>query len=285
MSKGYLTIAQSSGDVDYLRMAYALGLSIKITQSTVSQFAVAVTPDTVIPEKYKKVFDHIVEIPWKDHAKEDTWKINNKWKYYYMTPFDETVILDADMIFPSDISYWWDILKKRDVWATTTVKTFRGDTITSTKYREAFVSNNLPNVYTAFFYFKKNDFSLELFKMVEYIFNHWERFYYEFLDVNKPEFLSGDVAYALAMKIMGIENECCDVLNTEFPTFVHMKSKLQNEHCRYLSNNWTDNLPTYISDLFNMKIGMFRQLVPFHYTFKNWLTDDIINKLEVQYYG
>ena len=33
MSKGYIVIAQNSEDTNYLRMAYALALSLKITQS------------------------------------------------------------------------------------------------------------------------------------------------------------------------------------------------------------------------------------------------------------
>ena len=67
---------------------------------------------------------------------------------------DETVILDTDMIFPTDVSYWWDIMAERDVWATTKVRTYRGEVVTSNFYRKYFVANDLPNVYTAFFYFK-----------------------------------------------------------------------------------------------------------------------------------
>ena len=32
MSKGYITIAQNSEDIDYLEMSYALALSLKATQ-------------------------------------------------------------------------------------------------------------------------------------------------------------------------------------------------------------------------------------------------------------
>ena len=126
MSKGYIVIAQNSEDTNYLRMAYALALSLKITQSKVSNLAVCVEDKNTVPEKYKKVFDKVIEIPWKDDAVDSDWKIDNKWKYYYMTPYDETVILDADMIFPTDVSHWWDTLSQKDVWATTNIKTYRG---------------------------------------------------------------------------------------------------------------------------------------------------------------
>ena len=104
MSKGYIVIAQNSGKVDYLGQAYALAINLKLTQSTVNSIAVCVDSNTkkLITEKHKSVFDHIIDIPWEDAADGKDWKINNKWKYYYMSPFDETVILDTDMIFPVD---------------------------------------------------------------------------------------------------------------------------------------------------------------------------------------
>lgn len=280
MSKGYLILAQDTKKEDYLRMAYALALSIKNTQSKVSNVCLAtdVKPRS-IPKKYKQVFDEIVPIPWSDHAKDSKWKIENKWKYYYMTPFDETVILDADMLFPADISHWWDILQHKDVWITDKPRTFKGQIITSTKYRNAFVSNELPNVYTAFMYFKKNNLAAELYAMVEYIFNNWERFYYNYLDENRPKHLSGDVAYALAIKLLGIENECFSSY-ADVPTFVHMKGHLQGIDEKLIQEDWTKSLPTYFHNDGTFKIGNYQQIYPFHYHIKEWLTDGMIDILE-----
>ena len=282
MSKGYLILAQDSSKVklDYHRMAYALALSIKNTQSKVTNVCLATDKNIpLLSSKYHNVFDDIVEIPWGDHAKDVTWKIDNKWKYYHMTPYDETVILDADMIFTSDISDWWDILQTKDVCATTQVKTFRNEIITDDSYRKTFTSNNLPNVYTAFMYFKKTELAAELFKLTEIIFNNWERFFYDYLNETRPKHLSGDVAYALAMKILGIEDEC-SLSNLDIPSFVHMKSKLQNIPEKYLTEDWTQHIPTYFTKEGTLKIGNFQQDLPFHYQIKEWLTDDIIKKLE-----
>ena len=125
MTRGYIVIAQNNDTVDYLQQAYALALNLKLTQSTVSNLTVCVDKKTksLIQPKHKKMFDKIVDIPWNDEATDADWKINNKWKYYYMTPYDETVILDTDMIFPFDISNWWEHLSTKDVWACTNVKT------------------------------------------------------------------------------------------------------------------------------------------------------------------
>ena len=278
MSRGYLILAQDTRKDDYTKLAYALALSIKNSQSSVNSVALA-TDTAKMPDKYYDVFDNIVDIPWIDHAENSKWKIENKWKYYYMTPFDETIILDADMLFPSDISYWWDILSQKDIWITDKPRTFRGEIITSTKYRESFVANDLPNVYTAFMYFKKSLLTAELFKMIELIFQNWERFFYNYLDETRPKNLSGDVAYALAIKLLGIEKECFGNSNL-VPSFVHMKSMLQNIDEKYLTEDWTKHIPTYFADNGTFKIGNFEQTLPFHYQIKSWLTDDMISILE-----
>jgi len=277
MSKGYLILAQNTKSDDYIRLAYALSLSIKNTQSSVN--AVALATDSIVAEKYRYAFDEIVDIPWIDHAKDSAWKIENKWKYYYMTPFDETVILDADMIFTSDISHWWDIMSNKELWATSDPVTYKGEIITSTKYRSTFESNKLPNVYTAFLYFKKTKTVGELFGLIELIFNNWEKFYYEYLDESRPKNLSGDVAYALAIKIMGLEDEFLDP-GRSIPSFVHMKSFIQNVDEKYLSEDWTLNIPTYFSSKGSVKIGNYEQYLPLHYHIKSWLTDEMIEILE-----
>lgn len=280
MSKGYLILAQNTLRDDYGRLAYGLALSIKNSQSSNSRICLATDINkSEIPGEYRNVFDHIVSIPWLDAAADSKWKIENKWKYYHMTPFDETIILDADMLFPADISHWWDVLSKKDVWITDKPRTFKGEIITSTKYRNAFVSNDLPNVYTAFMYFKKTALSAELFKMTEIIFNNWERFFYEFMDENRPRVLSGDVAYALAIKLLGIKDECFGNLDS-LPSFVHMKGHLQGINEKYITEDWTKHIPTYFGTDGKFKIGNYEQTLPFHYHIKEWLTDDKIKILE-----
>lgn len=285
MSKGYIVIAQNNKTVDYLEQAYALALNLKLTQSTVSNLTVCVDANTkaLIKAKHKKVFDHIVDIPWNDDAENQPWKINNKWKFYYMSPYDETVILDSDMIFPTDVSHWWDMLSERDVWATTNVRTYRGDIVTSDYYRKYFVANDLPNVYMAFFYFKKSELASELFAMIEIIFQHWQRMFYKYMPKGKPAWLSGDVAFALAMQILGIEEQCTKPLANNFPTFVHMKSHVQEIPSTLIEENWTKSLPTYYNKYDDFKIGNFQQLLPFHYVEKNWMKPDMVKQMEKEF--
>lgn len=278
MSRGYLILAQNSKKEDYLKMAYACALSIKNSQSSVTSVCLA-TDRPILDEKIKSVFDDIVTIPWTDNAADSKWKIENKWKFFHMTPYDETISLDADMMFPTDISYWWDVLTQKEMWFTDKPRTFKGDIITSTKYRNTFVSNQLPNLYTAFMYFKKTRMTAEVFKMTEFIFQNWEKFYYDYLDETRPKALSGDVAYALAIKLLGVEDEVLGT-NDILPSFVHMKGHLQNIHERFITEKWTDHIPTYFKEDGTFKVGNYEQTLPFHYHIKDWLTQEKIEILE-----
>ena len=62
MSKGFVVLAQNSNGIDYIKQAYALALSIKLSQLDVNNISI-ITNDTV-PNEYKSLFDQIVPIPW-----------------------------------------------------------------------------------------------------------------------------------------------------------------------------------------------------------------------------
>tara|TARA_A200000113_G_C8845147_1_gene348359 strand:+ start:108 stop:959 length:852 start_codon:yes stop_codon:yes gene_type:complete len=278
MKKGYLVIAQNSKH-DYVRMSYALALSIAITQKKVRKLSIAVDKDTVVPDKYKTVFDQVLTIPFQDDAELSEWKINNKWKYYHITPYDHTVILDCDMLFTRDVGHWWDYFLQRDITACCNIKTFRNELADNSSYRQTFIHNQLPDVYTAFFHFNKNsDAVYEYFKLVEHIFRNYDTFKEDFLDPPRQSHLSADVVYALAGKILGIGDDICNK-NLSYPTFVHMKTQTQNFNKQY-SEDWTKHIASYYSKDCELMIGNYKQDLPFHYRDKNFLTDEIIVKLE-----
>lgn len=279
MAKGYICIAQNNDTVNYLDQAYALALSIRNTQTQVTGLTVMVDENTKkqITGKHQRVFDHIVDIPWQDDAQDAEWKVNNKWKVYYATPYDETVLLDSDMVFPTDISHWWPILAQQEFWSATKTKTFRGDTITSDFHRKVFTQNDLPMIHNAFMYFKKSYMVSEIFKMAEIIFHNWQRFYHLYLPNNRPKFVSGDVVFALAIKILGYEHLTTRENIDSLPTFVHMRGELQGVN---ITEEWSKSIPTYWGNNNNLIVGNFKQTYPFHYIDKSWLTPEIIETLE-----
>lgn len=278
MSKGFFTLAQGS---EYIRNAYALALSLKYSQYEVTELTIGVDSIDSVPEQYKWAFDNIIEIPWGDHSAGDIWKRKNEWKAIYMSPYDETIKLDADMLFTNDISEWWEILQQSEIVFTTEVKTYRGLPAIDNVYRKTFIDNSLPNIYTAFFYFKKTDVVFELFKLVELITNNWQLYYENFLEANsRPTFMSADVVFALACKLLEI-----DRLNNnhhfDIPTFVHMKSQIQGWD-NVTNENWPEYVPTYFTPDCDFKVGNYLQILPFHYHQKHFLTDEIIGYLERQ---
>lgn len=277
--QGFLTFAQN-GKSDYLRLAYALALSIRATQKTTPYLSVIVTKDTEIPEHYREVFDEVISIPWIDEAQFSEWKLENEWKAYHVTPYEHTIKLDADMLFTDDVEDWWPTLKTQDVMACTNVESYRGESVTSDFYRKCFTANDLPNIYTAFMYFKICDFTLELFNLVEIIYHNWQRFFQEFLEpITRPAFVSTDVVFALAIKLLGAEH--CTFPSLSIPKFVHMKSHLQNWPFDIAKDeNWMRHVPVTMTDDLVLKIGRQRQMLPFHYQDKDFLTDEIIQKYE-----
>lgn len=267
MSKGYVILVQNNKDVDYIRMAAYLATSIKQTQKNITSVSI-ITDDVISVEKsYSNLFDNIIEIPWQDAAQDSVWKVENRWKIYHVSPYEQTVILDADMLFLNDISHWWDHLEKNfDVCVTSQVKTYRNEIVTNDFYRKAFTFNSLPNSYTAFVYFKKNDFAKNFWKLVEIISKNWQEYYGKFLKEYKPEFLSMDVVFALAIKILDIEEQVTSTL--DYPTFVHMKSHIQNWQSS--QDDWMNMVSVDLDKDLNLVIGNHFQTDIFHYTEKKF---------------
>ena len=277
MSKGYIIIAQNT-DVDYLRMAYALALSIKATQHENSVcLCVDDKTNDRLEQKHFDVFDYIIDIPWDDDAVSSKWKIENKWKYIHMSPFDQTIILDSDQLFTASVDHWWDILNKYDVCLCSNPRTFRDQPITSDYYRKKFTSCDLPDVYSNFTYFNKSTKSFSYFRLVQDIMENWNYYYTIFLNDQGQDWISADVAFSLAAKLFQI-----DSIDTNIPVlkFIHMKSYVQNISKNGISSNWNKTLPSYVTDDLKIFVNNQEILLPFHYTEKDWLTDTIIEKYE-----
>lgn len=272
LTKGYLILAQNNSSDDYVRMAYVLALSIKTSQKSVTSVSLVTDVVDAVPEHYKSVFDHVIEIPWYDDALSTEWKVENRWKIYHVTPYDETVLLDADMLFLTDISHWWNHLNKNyDLFITSSVLTYRNEIVTNNYYRKVFTENNLPNTYSAFTYFKKSQLAEEFWTLVEIIAKNWQEFYDRYLPNFRPKFLSMDVVFALAAKILDIEDQI--TTKFDYPTFVHMKSRVQNWVT--VTEDWMDYGGVYLNRQGLLKISNYQQTGIFHYTEKKFLTKHI----------
>lgn len=279
-TRGFFTIAQDSGDNQYVRMAYALALSLKATQSRYSNLSIGVTPGYKVPDRYAWAFDKIIDIPWKDHAAESKWKLENEWKVIHMTPYDETIKLDADMLFFYDIGSWWDALSVQDVSICNRVLDYRARIATSDYYRKVFTVNQLPDVYTAMFYFKKTEPVYEIFEMAKFVYFNWEAFFSQLLiPEHRPTVVSTDVVFGLVLKLLDLDG--VSYSENLLPTFTHMKSQLQGWN-GVLDEDWQRHMETFFTPELEMKIGNYIQYFPLHYHRKDFLTDEMIGYYERQ---
>ena len=274
MDKNFTLLAQNS-DEDYVTQACLCAMSIHATnpESNVS----LITNDTV-PEKYKQLFDNIVEIPWGDHAAEEDWKISNRWKIYHATPYDNTMVLDTDMLILQNLDRWFTYLDNYDLYYTSNVLTYRGETVTSDYYRKAFTQFDLPNLYSGVHWFKERPLAKEFYAWLEMITNNWQLFYKHHAGGKTfQKKCSMDLSAAIAAKIMNCENQITS--NTSFPTFVHMKPKLQKWNA-YDSLPWQSRISVYLNDDLDLYVGNFKQSGIFHYTEKDFAKNEIINTYE-----
>lgn len=272
-TSGFLTVAQNSQYVDYLRLAYLQALTIHATQNN-TNVSVMITPGQEVPSKYREVFDEVIEVPWGDNAANDDWKLSNEWKVFHVTPYDNTIKVESDMLFFNSIDPWWDMAEKRDLVFTDKVSTYRGETVTNRFYREVFESNDLPDIYSGLMYFNKSDTCRDFFTLAGELFMTWDQSSIVHLDHTRPKKPSTDVVYALAAKLLGIKT------NNNLFTFTHMKTQIQNVDTSYLSEDWTRHFKYYFDDDLSLIIENFRQTLPFHYFIKEFATDELITRFE-----
>ena len=251
MTRGYVMVAM--GD-EYVKQAYLCATSIKRTQ-TVKNVSL-VTSDKVSKE-YRSVFDKIIEVPWHDKNARSFYKTEHRWKVFHLTPYEETVVLDTDMLFLSDVSHWWKYFSQNSIGFVNKVKNYKGITIQDDYYRKAFTANDLPNIYCAFHYFKKDDTALKYYEVLNSVCENYKEFYQVYSPKHIPKISSMDINHAISILHCGIKNYTID-----FASFVHMKSKIQG--CDDICENWTDTIPFYISD--QVKIGNYKQDGILHYT-------------------
>jgi hypothetical protein len=273
VSKGFLLFAQNTKSVDYITQAYALALSIKQSQKDIT--SVSLMTNDPVPKKYQKVFDQIISIPWTTDIT-STLAGEHRWKLYHVTPYEETIVLDTDMLLLEDISLWWDYCSNYDFKFCSRVKNYKQEVINDTFHRKAFIANNLTNPYFALHYFKKNRPAYEFYKVLEFICNNWEWAYDKFASVEYQNWLSMDLAAAIAIEITGTHEHAVDSVSPL--EFIHMKTPIQG--WSPIPVSWQDTVPYVLTGKGDLVVGNIKQSKLFHYVEKNFITKRTLSKLE-----
>lgn len=274
MSKGFLIFAQNTDTVDYVRQAYALALSIKNSQDTVSN--VSLVTNSIVPKKYQKVFDQIIPIPYFKEIENSPLQAEHRYQLYSATPYDETIVLDSDMLLSEDISNWWTYCSNYDVHFCNQITNYKLEKITDTVHRKTFIANNLPNVYYALHYFKKSDRAYEFYKVLEFVVNNWAACYGQFAPNEYQNWVSMDVSAAIAIKLSGMEDNVISVCNPM--NFTHMKSAIQG--WPVVPDSWQTAVPCILNNQGSVIVGNIKQYKLFHYVEKHFINDNLLSKLE-----
>ena len=183
----------------------------------------------------------------------------NDWQMFTVSPYRQTIKLEADMIAAGPIDHWWTLFEHRDVVISQGCRTFYDTPSTSRFYRKVFDENTLPDVYNAITYWRLSQTAVEFFGLIRTIFENWPAFK-KLLRFSEDQ-PSTDVVYAMAAVIMGADRV---TLPTGLgPNIVHMK--------RYVnplqSDDWTQEL-VWESNPF--RINTISQSGLVHYHVKEW---------------
>jgi hypothetical protein len=274
VSKGFLIFAQNTDSINYLEQAYALALSIKYSQNSIKDVSLVTTDN--VPEKYKSVFDKIVTTPWTEESANSRYATEHRWKLYHVTPYDETIVLDADMLLVEDITTWWDYCSNYNLKFCSRIKNYKLETVTDNFHRKTFIANQLSGPYVALHYFKKSDIAYDFYKTLEFVCNNWEWCWDKFAPNEYQKTCSLDLATAVAVEIL----MCHDIVFDKYSPleFIHMKTHLQGWD--YYSDSWQDTVISVLNTKGDLVVGTIKQSKLFHYCEPSFVTPTLIRRLE-----
>lgn len=185
----------------------------------------------------------------------------NDWQAHWLSPYRQTIKLEADMIVASPIDHWWTLFEKRDVVISQGCRDIYNQPSTARNYRKLFDANNLPDVYNAVTYWRVSKLASEFFMLVRQIFEQWND--YKTLLKFPEEQPSTDVVYAMAAQIIGVET--VTLPHGLGPNIVHMKKYIQPIQ----GNDWAKELVWEHTDP-GLRIQTVAQQGLVHYYIKEW---------------
>lgn len=185
----------------------------------------------------------------------------NDWQVYGLSPYRETIKLEADMYCAGPIDHWWSLFENRDLVISTGCRDIYDRPGQSRRYRGVFDRNNLPDVYNAITYWRVSRTAQDFFRLVRKIFSDWNTF--RTLLIQPDDQPSTDLVYAMAAQIMG--PEIVTLPPGLGPTIVHMKKHM----IPIVGDDWTQELVWETTDP-GLRINTIAQHGLVHYVNKFW---------------
>lgn len=272
MSRGFITLGINT-EADQLRYNYALALSIKTCDRN-DEVCLVVDKGKIdnVPDKYVGVFDYIVELPFGNTGHGDGFHASNIWQMFHCTPFDETIYVDADVIFNKvDVELLWSTCSGTGI-AIPNSALLYNNTIhpTDSEYFEIEQLYNLPTLYSSLIYFdKSSEIAKEWFKMLDPLMQNWREAFVEVFKEKKPPTFSKHVLVNQASAMIDSSNN----IGIPLPWFYDL-----------MPDSWTDTLDWWYTPSNQIIIENFMVSGIIHYRDRRFMSNDILDAIRNNYH-
>lgn len=264
MSRGFLIHAQTD---EHRRQAVALAYSIKTSNSD-AEVSLVCGNLSEIKEWHEEPFDSIVEYPFSN-------KIDpriNDWQSWWVTPYEETIVIDCASIVNQNLDTMWDYLgASYNLCFPGVIKDFRHNIVENDFRNEWLAEYNIQELYSSWFYFKKTESTMDYFKLSDpYMQNYHDLFKHKFQPQHVPDSYSPDIMHGIIANDMALEN-----ITDKNLSYIDMG--IVNEYYKERTEKWTDYLNVWSRDNGTVKIQNYATTGILYYKESDFLTEDIFN--------
>ena len=243
MTTGAVIISHNNSAIDYIGMAAWSAANIQRHLN----IPVALITDNIktVEQKYQTCFDHIIQLDklvpekryFNDIGETVNWYNTSRPDVFDVTPWDRTLLLDADYVVAS--SSLTNILQylKLDFWCYHSAYdiTFNGRLQSSTTFGE----HNYPMLWATAMVFNKTSQVKFIFDTMNMIRNNWNH-YRDIYKINKPTYrndIALSIAYNLVYQKLPNKSDFFTSLATVLPEDRLFCDKQDHYKIEYLSNN------------------------------------------------
>lgn len=238
MTRGALIFAFNNEKTDYLAMA---AWSAERIRSHLD-IPVAVVTDCT-DHRRTQGFDHIIHAGatsggtrwFEDYESSVTWHNAGRVDAFNLTPWDHTLVLDADYVVCSDhLNRLWDtnadFLCHKDAWDTKTGKPLAG--------LNTFGQHHMPMWWATVMCFKKTNFSQYVFDAMTMVRENWQH-YRDLYNIDRPTYRN-DFALSIALGIVSGHTNSVDEIPWDLAS-VLPDTKLTQLDEDYFAMEYTDS--------------------------------------------